>query len=220
MNRKTLLAFAAAIALAGCASVAPSAGNMNPTFSEYAPVQVNIGSIQVVNNTAPSSNPRVSPAIDLQTYAQRRLQASGSEGTLTFDIQQASLVSREVQSTGQWTEAFSLANPIEYTVTMRVGLDATGRTGQPDVKAAFTLERKITLPGGTSLSDRDSQLNTLIIGMVGDVDKAVGQNLGDNMHLLTGQATFGLPPRPMAPVAPMAPVQPLPASERPTAIEN
>jgi hypothetical protein len=219
MNRQFLLSVAAALALTGCASVAPSAGGPDMTFSQYAPVDLNIGNVQVVNNTAASGNPRVSPSVALQNYANRRLRAGGTNGTLVFEIQQASLTTREVPRTGKVAEAFTLANPLEYTVTMRVGLNANNRTTLPDVKAAFTLERKLTLPGGTSLADRDSQLNDLITGMIYDVDKAVGQNLGDNMQLLSSPVTFGAPPRPVA-VPVYAPVQPMPATVAPTAIEN
>ena len=211
--------FAAAIALAGCASVATSAPGPDMTFSQYAPVDVNIGNIQVINNAAASANPRVSPAVALNNYANRRLRAAGTNGTLVFEIQQASMTTREVPNTGKLAEAFTLANPIEYTVTMRVGLNATNRTTLPDVKSAFTLERKLTLPGGTSLADRDIQLNDLITGMIYDVDRAVGQNLGDNMQLLSTPVTFGAPPRPAAPAL-YAPVQPMPATTAPTAVEN
>lgn len=224
MNRKILLSLAAALLLSGCASVAPSAGGPIMSFSEYAPVDVNIGGIQIANNAALSANPRVSPGKALENYANRRLRASGSEGTLVFDIQQASLNTREVPKTGAWNEKFTLANAIEYTVTMRVGLNAVGRT-KPDVKAAFTLERKMTLPGGTSLADRDTQLNELIVAMIGDVDKAVGQNLGENMGILQSPTTFGAPPRPAAmPATTYAPVQPqasvMPATMQPTAVEK
>lgn len=221
MNRKFFFSVAAALLLSGCASVAPSAGVPIMSFSEYAPVDVNIGGIQVANNAPASDNPRVNPGKALENYANRRLRASGSEGTLVFDIQQASLVSREVPKTGAWNEKFTLANAMEYTVTMRVGLNAVGRTTRPDVKAAFTLERKMTLPGGTSLADRDTQLNDLIVAMIGDVDKAVGQNLGENMGILQSPTTFGAPPRPLAAPAPVyAPVQPLPATMSPTAVEK
>lgn len=200
MNRKSLLMMAALtvltpVALSGCASTASSGRPADLTFAQMAPLELNVGAMHVVNQTQPSGNPRVSPAAALTNYANRRLKAVGGEGTLNFVIQQASLTSAESQGTGNWTDALQLSKPMEYTVTMRVGLDLVERTTRPNVRSAFTLERKKTLPAGASLADRDREINQLIEAMVRDMDTAVQRGLAENMKILVtpGALTFGTP---------------------------
>lgn len=215
MIRKYLLMSAAILAigpLAACSATSTSTPRgpqvADLGFSQMVPFQLNVGAVEVVNNAQPaaaSSIPQVSPAAALDRYARQRLQAVGGEGSLQFLIQQASLSARETtESAGSWPQAFTLANPMEYTVTMRVGLNLIGRSTQPNVRSAYTLERKKILPGGTSLADRDRELNLLVAEMVKSVDTAIEKGLSENMHLIVrpGPITFGQP----APIEP----EPLP----------
>lgn len=203
MPYKKLLLTAALVALiplAGCAATSTSPQpRADLSFSQLQPLTLNVGSVKVIDQTA---NPnvryfegRVAPANALARYAKARLQAVGGEGVLNFVIQQASLTSSESEGTGNWTEAFQLSNPMEYTITMRVGLDLAGRTTQPNVKSAYTIERKKTLPAGSSLADRDRELNVLVADMIKAVDAAVEKGLADNMRIIVrpGPITFGKP---------------------------
>lgn len=196
MNRKALLMMAtASTLLAGCASGTVTGAPADFNFTKLAPLELNVGAVQVQSQAAAPENPRVNPGLALQRYAKKRLQAVGGEGTLNFNIQQASLTAVEGQGQGNWTDAFSLSKPMEYTVTMRIGLDLVGRSTRPDVKSAFTLERKKTLAEGVSLAERDYQLNKLVESMTYDVDKAVERSLAENMKILVraGAITFGTP---------------------------
>ncbi|MBU6235237.1 MAG: hypothetical protein KGQ41_05285 [Alphaproteobacteria bacterium] len=202
-NIKTLLLTAALVAvvpLAACQTTnnAPQRP-VDLSFSQMQPLQLNVGNVRVVDQTA---NPntryfdgRVAPAATLSRYAKTRLQAVGGEGTLNFVIQQASLTSAEAEGTGDWTDSFRLSNPMEYTITMRVGLELAGRTSQPNVRSAYTLERKKTLPAGSSLADRDRELNLLLQDMIGAMDTAIERGIDDNMRIIVrpGPITFGKP---------------------------
>lgn len=218
MNRHTLLALLAATALSGCAAATPATRPVDMTFSQMKPIALNVGAVQVINNTQPVKNPRVMPAVALQNYARHRLDAVGGEGTLNFVIQQASLTEGQAETTGDWTEAFQLQRPIEYTLTMRVGLDLVGRTTQPNMTSAFTIERKKVLPAGSSLADRDSALNHLVEAMVYDMDKSVATGLSTSMKIVVapGAITFGTP-APLEATGAMV-VQPGPASAKPVTI--
>lgn len=220
MSRKTLLliAVAAALPFAACAPVQKNTTPADLSFSQLQRLELNVGGVQVINQAQPTSNPRVQPGAALARYANRRLQAVGGEGTLNFVIQQASLKSQEGETAGDWTDAFLLSKPMEYTVTMRVGLDLVGRSTRPDIRSAFTLERKKQLAAGASLADRDRELNKLIEAMVRDVDPAVQRALADNMKILVakGPITFGYQPLPVN-EGPLV-VQPGPAGAAPVVI--
>ncbi len=204
-HRKLFLtaAILALMPLAACSTTSTSSPRgpqvADLSFEQLTPLQLNVGAVEVIDNTISQSvkpvNPRVSPAGALARYAKQRLQAMGGEGTLKFNIQQASLISAESQNTGDWRQVFQLDNPTEYTVTMRVGLDLVGRTTQPNVRSAYTLERKKILPAGTSLASRDRELNLLVADMVKNVDIAVEKGIEENMRIIVrpGAITFGKP---------------------------
>jgi hypothetical protein len=226
MKAKTFLFTAALVALVPLAAcTTTSTGPSRPvdfTFSYMEPISLNVGAVQVLDASDPNAPKmsRVSPSQALQSYARRRLKAVGGEGTLNFVIQQASVSAAESQGTGDWTEAFQLSKPMEYTVTMRVGLDLEGRTTRPNIRSAYTLERKKTLPAGASLADRDRELNKLIETMVRDMDQAVQTGLANNMRIMVtpGAITFGNP----APLETQGQdvVQPGPASAAPVVIQG
>lgn len=204
-SRKFLLTAVAAIALfplAACStasSTPPRTADLS--FSQMQPLTLNVTQVQVIDQSTPVTTPanrtpmRASPSMALHRYVQQRLRASGGDGSLNFVIQQASITSAESEGSGTWTDAFLLSKPMEYTVTMRVGLDLVNAKTRPNVRSAYTLERKKTLSAGASLADRDRELNLLIETMVRDMDKAVQTGLSSNMHVLVspGAVTFGRP---------------------------
>lgn len=189
------------LALSACASPSTTPAPVDLNFSQMQPVDLNVGAVQVLNASVPNAAPKgialrnASPAGALERYAARRLKAAGGAGTLNFVIQQATITSREVTPTGgDWTDNLNLGKPTEHTVTMRVGLNLTG-TGSPDMKSAYTLERKVTVSAGSSLAQRDYEINSLIQNMVRDMDAAVIRGLNENMRILVGPGpiTFGTP---------------------------
>lgn len=223
MNRKTLflaLAFAAAIPLAACQSTAITSAPADLTFAQMQPLQISANRLNVINNTPPTGNPRVNPGLALENYANRRLHAVGGDGVLNFIVQQASLVTTEQQPTGEWTEAFQFSKPMEYTVTMRVGLDLAERTNRSNLRSAFTMERKKTLSAGASLAQRDFELNKMIEAMVRDMDQAVQRGLDDSMKILVtpGALTFGKP-APLGSTGAVV-VEPGPAIRNPVVIQG
>ncbi|NBX67133.1 MAG: hypothetical protein EBQ96_09075 [Proteobacteria bacterium] len=194
-------ALVAVVPLAACTTTTATTPPQQPDlgFTQMQPLVLNVGSVKVLDqSTSPNARyfeGRVAPAAALSRYAKARLQASGGEGTLNFIIQQATLTTSEAQGTGDWTDSFRISNPMEYTITMRVGLDLNGRTTQPNVKSAYTLERKKQLPAGVSLAERDRELNILLADMVKSMDIAVERGLEDNMRIIVrpGPITFGQP---------------------------
>lgn len=205
MTRKHLMMAVALVALlpAAACTTAPQKGPVrraDMTFADMAPLNLNVGSVQVIDNSGAQAqqslgNSRVSPQAALANYARRRLKAVGGEGTLGFVIQQATLVAKESEGTGTWTDALQLSQPMEYLATMRIGLDLTGRSTQANVRSAYTLERKKILPAGTSLAERDRELNLLLADMVKSVDEAVYRGLSENLRVVVqpGPITFGQP---------------------------
>lgn len=232
-NFKTRIVFITAAVIAFLPLAACTTTSTNPprmpdlSFSEMTPLQLNVGAVRVNDLTGGQNarylEGRVSPVNALARYAKTRLQAVGGEGVLDFDIQQASLTSTEAEPTGNWTEAFQLGRPMEYTITMRVGLNLADRKTRPNIRSAYTLERKKTLPAGSSLADRDRELNLLLVDMIKAVDSAVEKGMDENMRIIVrpGPITFGQP-KEAAPMADggMMVVPPATADGKPVVIQG
>jgi hypothetical protein len=191
-------ALAALIPLGACQTGTPPGAPADLTFSQLAPLSLNVGVVQVQNMApaqAPSVNlPNISPAAALETYARRRFQAAGGDGTLSFIIQQAQVSVAEGEAGPEWTKSFQLSKPLEYTVTMRVGVNVDRNT-QATVKSSYALERKKTLAENVSLTTRDREINDLIAGMVTDLGKSIEKGIAQNMNLLgaSPSITYGMP---------------------------
>jgi len=213
MNRFLILSVASVLSLGACASPSTMPKAVDLNFTQMSPVPLNVGTVQVLNASAPSVQAKgvalrnASPAGALERYAAHRLNAAGRAGNLNFVIRQATITSREIMPTGgDWTDNLQLGKPTEHTVTMRVGLELSG-TGMPTMKSAYTLERKKTVSAGASLAQRDYEINSLIESMVRDLDAAVMKGLNENMHIVIGPSpmTFGTP-MPMNDAASQIPV--------------
>lgn len=213
MNSRKLLLTAAVLALmpvAACSGIStPGPRPVDLSYTQLQPLSLNVGQVQV-NNMAPAgktNNPSLEPSPALERYARQRFQGNMGDGILNVNIEQASMRSAEVAPTGDWTEKFRLSKPIEYTVTMRVGLDLQGKANQPGVKSAYTLERKKTLPDNASLADRDREISDLIASMIRDLDGTLQNGVSQNMHILQYASPMSPPPAPVR-AAPSTP-QPL-----------
>ena len=195
MSRKTILMLATSVLVAACAAPAEKGSPINLNFTDMKPLELNVGAVQVTSKAGPTELHNVNPGAALDRYARRRLDAVGGEGTLNFTINQASLTSMQSPTSAGWTDGFGFGAPTEYTMTMRVALDLTGRPTRPDMKAAFTLERKKTLPASVSLDQRDADLNRLSESMARDMDKAIERTLDKDMKIVVrpGAITFGTP---------------------------
>lgn len=215
MTSKTLLLTAAVLALvplAACGNLASTGPRpVDLSYNQLSPLSLNVGQVQV-NNMSPAgktNNPSLEPSPALERYARSRFQGNNmSDGILNVNIEQATLKTAEGTGSGNWTDAFSLSKPVEYTVTMRVGLDLQGRANQPGVKSAYTLERKKTLKEGVSLADRDREVSELISGMIRDLDTTLQNGISQNMHILQFAS-------PMSP--PVSPVRAAPSAPQPLA---
>jgi len=200
MNRFLILCTASVLALSACASPSDTRPPVDLNFMQMSAVPLSVGTVQVLNASVPSAAPKnialknAAPEVALERYAAQRLKAAGGQGTLNFIIQQASITSQEVLPEGNgWKDKLELGKPTEHTVIMKVGIDLVGVPGQPEMKSAYSLERKLTVPAQASLEDRDWQINNLIASMVKDMDSSVLKGLNENMHVVIGPGpiTFG-----------------------------
>jgi hypothetical protein len=186
--RKLLLtaSIVATGALAACTSTSTTPQPINLTFADVQALPLRVGAVQINDKSTASSLRNASelqlrPAVALSQYATNRFKAGGGEGVLTITINQAALSTNAAQKTGDWRELLDLGEPQEYTITMRVGADLTGRTTHPNIRSAYALERKLTLPASASLAERDRELNELLKGMVISMGAAIEQGIRENM---------------------------------------
>lgn len=201
--KNIMLVGVAAISLAACTSTPPPRGpSADVTFTRMAPVALNVAIVDVLVREPSANQPpiapfQVTPAQALKSYAERRLQAAGGRGSLNFIIEQATVKVDNVAPDTKVEKAFAFNESQQYTVTMRIGLDLVDRGNLPTVRSAYTLERKITIPGHIGIGERDRQLNQFLVQMVEDMDVAVQRGLRDNMNIALGSNGIAVPAAPM-----------------------
>lgn len=187
----TLLCTATAT-LASCATTVNTPAAVDLSFRATPPLALNVGSVNITNSAGTQKvdtggyGIRITPpAQAFENYARARLVARGTAGFLNVDIQQAALTAQKLPATGTWKDSFALGGtPTEYTLNLRVGITLTG-TGQPDIKSAYTMERKATIPAQTAPAMREQDINALIATTILDMDQAITAGLENTMRITT-----------------------------------
>lgn len=187
--------------LAACTTTPNQPAVVDLSFRATPPLALNVGSVNITNSAGNQTVDTggygikiMPPATAFENYARQRLVARGNAGFLNVDIQQAALTAQKQPASGTWKDNFSLGAPTEYTVNLRVGVTLTG-TGQPDIKSAYTLERKATVPANTAPAMREQDINALIATTILDMDQAITNGLENTMRITTsgGYNTTAIP---------------------------
>lgn len=185
------------VLLAGCQSADTSMGARPAavTFSNLQPVPVNLAFVDMFDKFDENAMQGdvttqfvTSPTDALKAYAKQRFNAVGNSGALNFTILEASVTSRFVEPEDTITRAFELNEQAEYTITMRVAVDAVDRGAAGDIKSSFTQKRIKTLPAKISIAERERQLQSTLVNMIMALDGNIQQALATKGLIAAGGA--------------------------------
>jgi len=199
--------------LSGCASdTSAGARTAELTFANLAPLPLSIAYVDVYNKFDPGTVPgdistqfRTPPGVALQRYAKQRYRAAGNSGAFNFNVLQASVTARSVKPEDRITRALELNQQMEYTLTMKVGVEAIDRGAVPDTRGSFTVARVKTLPANISIAERERMLQDTVVNMIMELDRTVQLALRDNLKILSATDTpVAVPTSPYSAIQPMS----------------
>jgi hypothetical protein len=148
------------------------------SFAEYGPLVFDVARIDVVDRREQPSGGAarieaqapVPPADALRRWAQDRLRAAGSSGTLTVIIKDASITETPLQKTGGIRGTFTTDQSARFDGRIDVELVAEDRGRRYQGFTTATATRSTTMPENASLDRRDRILRTLVEEMMKEVN--------------------------------------------------
>jgi len=180
-RRFVLAASLAALALSACQSTPPRPAPRPIDFSQFGPIVLNAGSIDVVDAHRPMGGNHVEqrasvpPAEAVRRWANERLQASGGSGRVRVTIRDASIVETQLPKTGGVQGYFTNDQAQRYDGRMEVEVTGDVPAGGPGT-ASFrgttkaTVTYSTTVPENISLADREATFLDITRRMTDDLN--------------------------------------------------
>ncbi len=176
-RRFVLAAGFAALALSACQSTQPRPAPRPIDFSNYGPIVLNAGSIDVVDAYRPGGGVHVEqrsavpPAQAVRLWASQRLQAAGGPGRVRVTIRDASIVENQLAKTGGVKGYFTNDQAQRYDgrIEVEISGELPGETSfRGMTKAVVTYS--ITVPENISLADREATFVEITRRMMDDLN--------------------------------------------------
>ncbi len=177
-RRFVLAAGIAALALSACQSAPPPRPAPRPIdFSNFGPITLNAGSIDVVDAYRPGAGVHVEgrsavpPAQAVRLWASERLQAAGGPGRVRVTIRDAGIVETQLQKTGGVKGYFTNDQAQRYDgrIEVEVSGEVPGETSfRGSTRAAVTYST--TVPENISLADREATFLEITRRMMDDLN--------------------------------------------------
>ncbi|MBP2291802.1 hypothetical protein [Azospirillum rugosum] len=189
-RRFVLAAGIAALALSACQSAPPPRPAPRPIdFSNFGPIVLNAGSIDVVDAYRPNGGVHVEgrsavpPAQAVRLWASERLRAAGGPGRVRVTIRDASIVEAQLQKTGGVKGYFTNDQAQRYDgrIEVEVSGEAPGETSfRGSTRSIVTYST--TVPENISLADREATFLEITRRMMDDLngrlDAGIRKDLG------------------------------------------
>lgn len=178
---KILLSLAALVLLAGCTTGNNPAGAPVPqlTFENAQGVPIRVAMLEMLDRSAAkradddrSDDFITQPVTALERYFRQRYRPSGYDGALRVIVEQAGTLVSEAPKPQGWAEGL-IANITDwnkqdiYTLSMHVVLEASNGAA-----TELKLHRQEMMPANPSLAQREKFLQSLIEGVIADLDAA------------------------------------------------
>ncbi|MCG5239020.1 hypothetical protein MCW82_04405 [Azospirillum doebereinerae] len=180
-RRLVLAAGLAVFALSACQSTPPRPAPRPIDFSNFGPIVLNAGSVDVVNAYRPLGGTHVEdrsavpPAEAVRRWASERLQASGGSGRVRVTIKDASIVEVPLPKTQGVKGYFTTDQAQRYDG--RIEVEVTGDVPDAGVgTAAFrgmtkaTVTYSTTVPENIALGEREATFLDITRRMVEDLN--------------------------------------------------
>lgn len=185
-------ALAGALLLSACQPPEPPPVRLPElSFAQYGPIVFDVARIDMVDRREqPSggaarieSQAPVPPADAVRRWAQDRLRAEGTTGTLTVVIKDASITETPLPKTGGIRGTFTTDQSARFDGRIDVELVAEDRGRRYQGFTTATATRSTTMPENASLDQRDRILRKLVEDMMQDVNYRL--ETGALTHLTT-----------------------------------
>lgn len=148
------------------------------SFTQYGPLAFDVAVIEVVDRREPPGSGAAAieaqaptpPADAVRRWAQDRLRATGSSGTLTVVIKDAGITETPLRQAGGLRGAFTTQQSARFDGRIDVELVAEDRGRRYQGFTSATTTRSTTMPEDASLDQRDRILRKLVEEMMQDVN--------------------------------------------------
>ena len=176
-RRFVLAAALAAMALSACQSTPPRPAPRPIDFSNFGPIVLNAGSIDVVDARRPAAGTSaeqrapVPPAEAVRRWTGERLQAAGGPGRVRVTIRDASIAEVQLPKTGGLKGYFTNDQAQRYDgrIEVEVSGEVPGETTFRGMTKAVVTQ-STTVPENISLADREATLQDLVRRMMDDLN--------------------------------------------------
>lgn len=175
--RPVLLAAMAAVALTACQSTPPRAPARPVSFANFAPIVLNVATVDVVDQrrapAALSVDGRIPipPAEAVRRWAAERLQAGGRQGRVRVVIKDATVTETQLPRTGGVQGYFTNQQAQRYDG--RIEVEVTGEVPGDTTFRGFTratVTNSTTVPENITLADRETTLQEMTRAMAEDLN--------------------------------------------------
>jgi hypothetical protein len=180
--KKSRLAFAFFLLLSSCASQNPPAPAPFD-YSQEGKINLDVRDLTFVDrgiDQMPPSPPittfKPSIADALHNWASQRLQAAGSDGIAAFVVKNAYVTEANAPVDSGW---FDRPQSGKLTGHVEIEFDARGKQGY--ALATANAARSVTLPQNASEDEKQAAYNTLLNGMMQDLDKYLDQAIHEHL---------------------------------------
>jgi len=185
-----LVSTAAAIALVSCAA-RDIAGNRPISFGNRPALPLMVGAVNILQTYDPKANPAdvssrfVTPPHEaIREYAQTRLRGAQGADTLQFIIEDATVLTREIEQDSSTLKWAGLGREDEYTVTVRVKVQKEGAGGLQGEGAIIRFRRTLVMPQSVSLVEREARQIRFLEQLIRDLDDSLTLSLRDSLKVL------------------------------------
>jgi hypothetical protein len=190
--RPAVLAIAATLALGACTSTPPRPQARQISFANLAPISFDVARIEVVQQYQP---PQVAPNVDhltpvqpadaIRRWANDRVRAMGSSGTMRVIIKDASITETHLKPTTGVRGALTTDQSERYDGRLSVDLVVEVPSRRFQGYTGATVARTISVPEDVSLQGREDAWHSLVERMMADLNAKLEEGIDGNLTAVT-----------------------------------
>jgi hypothetical protein len=190
--RPAVLAIAATLALGACTSAPPRPQARQISFANLAPISFDVARIEVVQQYQPPQVPPnvehltpVQPTDAIRRWANERVRAMGSSGTMRVIIKDASITETHLKPTTGVRGTFTTDQSERYDGRLSVDLVVEVPSRQFQGYTGATVSRTISVPENVSLQGREDAWHSLVERMMADLNAKLEEGIDGNLSAVT-----------------------------------
>jgi len=191
-KRRTLLRFfliaAATASLAACAAPMDDPTYAELRYNDRPPIRLNVAAINVTQSYVSSAadpyvdqlfpQPPVKAALQ---WAKDRLQAAGADGSLSYDVVNASATDTKLPRSSGISSLTTVDQTDRFDLTITVKLSAISGDSQHRGSAQVTVTRAQTINEKTTESERNTVWYTMTKDAMAELDAKLSAQIDDNL---------------------------------------